>query len=208
MNRLHDDYASFSFFYEVSDRLKAHSAHYFPRFNYAACELWLCNEICHLVNAGENGLQQMSDGDVFLYNEDNKRDLTLYTAGRNIKAEIQKHIEVKVAYPHSKSDFMGEIKSLCKKLSKSLDKQYRLEGWVYLVWTQYYAISPDAFFETRLHWLKTELTSGEYRGASGITYQPMFSTVKEIAEGNLTWRGQDKHIVVKAVAFSFHKEWK
>lgn len=205
---LQDACAAFSLFNTSSDRLKAHSAHYFPRFNYAACELWLCNEICHLVNAGENGVQQMSDGDVFLYNEDAKRDLTLYTGGRTATPEIKKHIEVKVAYPVEKSKFLDSIRNLREKLTPSLDAEYRLEGWVYLVWTQHYAISPDAFFETRLHWLKTELASGEYRGASGITYQPMFSTVKEIAEGNLTWRGQDKHIVVKAVAFSFHKEWK
>ena len=204
MTGLHDVNTPFSLFTSSSDILKSHSDHYFPRFNYSACELWLCTEICHIINAGEQGLQQRSRGKVFLYNEDKKRDLTLYSSGETKKPVIEKHIEVKVIYPVSKSKFGSSIYSLCKKLSKTLDATYPLEGWVYLVWTQHYKISPDEFFETRLDWLTTAVNEKEYFGDSGKQYQPVFSEIKEIAEACLTWRGQEKRIIVKAIAFSLH----
>lgn len=205
---LHDVNTPFSLFNSSSDTLNRHSDHYFPRFNYSACELWLCTEICHIINAGEKGLQSLSGGEVFLYNEDGKRDLTLYSSGETDAPVIEKHIEVKLIYPTDNYTFISSVNDLCRKLSQSLDKTYRLEGWVYLVWTQHYAISPDAFFETRLNRLTEVVNAREYIGASGIKYRPIFSMVKDIAEGCLTWRGQEKKIIVKAVAFSFHKEWK
>ena len=198
----------FYLFNQTSSLLNARAEHYLPRFNYSACELWLCTEICHLVNYDDGKLQALSAGDNFIYNEDYKRDLTLYAAGKSDRPTILLHIEVKLIYPVSRSGFNESIDSLCLKLKNSYHGNYHQEGWVYLVWTQHYAISPEIFFASRSEWIQTHLAE-KTRADDNNNLLSLFCTgLQDIADGTINWRGEEKRIVVKALAFSFGKSFR
>lgn len=192
----------FYLFSQSSLMLNDRANHYLPRFNYSACELWLCAEICHLVNYDGGNIQSISDGDIFLYNEDFKRDLTLYSGGITNKPTILHHIEVKLIYPTAVSKFTESVNSLYDKIYNSGHSDYNQEGWVYLVWTQHYDISPDVFFESRVEWLKSLLDSKECYDKENKKLITLYSHLHDIAEGSIKWRGENKKIIVKAISFT------
>jgi len=186
-----------------SQLLMSKPENYYSRFNYAACELWLCTEICHAINHEGQGLQLVSQGDLFLYNEDYKRDLTLYSSGRALTPKIETHIEVKVVYPVSKGKCLESMDSLFNKLASSFNFGHQLEGWVYLVWTQHYNLTADEFFDSRISWIQEDIKLKGEQYEQSNKKSPYFSELKTITEGILKWRGMDKIIIVKAIAFSF-----
>ncbi|MEA9390279.1 hypothetical protein SJI19_06915 [Acerihabitans sp. TG2] len=198
----------FNLFSQSSSILNESSEHYLPRFNYSACELWLCTELCHLINFEGHKLQALSDGDLFLYNEDNKRDLTLYSSGKTKQPKILTHIEVKVIYPVAKSKFDNAINNLYQKLKSSRHSDYNQEGWIYLVWTQHYAVPLEDFFVSRIEWLKESLDSKAFFDHEDNQLRPHYAQVHNIADGSIAWRGEKKQIVVKAIAFSFAKDFR
>lgn len=196
----------FYLFSESSSSLKLKAQSYFPRFNYAACELWLCTELCHIINFGELNLHSESKGDIFIYNEDCKRDLTLYSDGLNSKPKKLLHIEAKIIYPSSGR--YNTIKDLCNKLNRTRTSDYIQEGWVYLVWTQHYGIQPDNFFDDRIKWMKEAIESNDFIDKHGNKLKAIYSEIHEICDGELRWRGSEKRIIVKAIAFSFEVDIK
>lgn len=196
----------FYLFSQSSKMLNDRAEYYFPRFNYSACELWLCTELCHLINFEGGNLQASSDGEAFLYNEDYKRDLTLYLSGRSGSPKIASHIEVKIIYPVARSKFDESVDNLFQKLKSSFHADYNQEGWIYLVWTQHYSSTPESFFKSRIEWLEEQLGSKEFLDHENNQLRPYYSQVHGIADGSINWRGEDKRIVVKAIAFSFNKD--
>ncbi|ROP62231.1 hypothetical protein EDF81_0714 [Enterobacter sp. BIGb0383] len=198
----------FYVFNQSSLMLNDRSTHYYPRFNYSACELWLCTELCHLINFEEGNLHTASDGEVFIYNEDYKRDLTLYQSGTTNQPEMVKHIEVKVLYPVTRSGFEDSVENLYQKLKKSLHADSSQEGWIYLVWTQHYRVSADDFFASRIEWLKEHLAVKALFNDNNTRLNPLYSGLRDICDGSIIWRGEEKRIVVKAIAFSFIKDFR
>ena len=191
----------FHLFSESSSVLNRKANSYLPRFNYAACELWLCTELCHIINFEGLNLHTDSNGEVFIYNEDCKRDLTLYSDGHSSPPQKLLHIEAKVIYPTS--GCKNDIQNLCNKLNKSRNSAYMQEGWVYLVWTENHNIRPDRFFNDRIDKLKQTIESNKATLEDGNNLTSVCSDVHEICDGNICWRGSKKRIIVKAIAFSF-----
>lgn len=200
ISKVHLPFALFDY---SSQLLMSKPENYYSRFNYASCELWLCTEICHAINHEGQGLQQVSQGDFFLYNEDYKRDLTLYSSGRALTPKIETHIEMKVVYPVSKAKCLESMENLFNKLARSFNFGHQLEGWVYLVWTQHYNLTPDDFFDSRISWIQEKIKSKGKVDEQSNKKMTYFSEIKTIADGILKWRGMDKRIIVKAIAFSF-----
>lgn len=188
--------------------LNARGEHYLPRFNYSACELWLCTELCHLINYDGGQLQVLSGGDYFIYNEDYKRDLTLYGQGTTHRPTILSHIEVKLIYPIARSGFNEAIDSLYLKLKNAYHNDYHQEGWVYLIWTEHYSLSPEAFFASRIEWIQSHLAERTVSDSENRPLSPIYTGVQDIVDGAINWRGEEKRIVVKAMAFSFGKNFR
>lgn len=193
----------FYLFAQASLMMQKKSEHYFSRFNYSACELWLCTEICQIINFDDGNLQGASRGEWFLYNEDYKRDITLYSNGTENTPKISSHIEVKLIYPTVRSKFENAIESLYKKLHSSYNHGYVQEGWVYLVWTQSYSTPSEDFFESREAWIREIIGQKEILDCNGLKMSPAFTRLHDITEGTLFWRGKEKQIIVKAMSFSF-----
>ncbi|EOZ9392538.1 hypothetical protein [Enterobacter cancerogenus] len=191
----------FELFSQSSSALSNHAKKYLPRFNYSACELWLCTELCHIINFDGLNLHRDSNGDTFIYNEDCKRDLTLYSEGHSDKPKKLLHIEAKVIYPSS--NCKNSIKHLCDKLNRTRNIEYTQEGWVYLVWTQHYNILPENFFNDRIKRLKEAVELNISTDEYGNKLNVMYSDIHEICDGEILWRGNHKRIIVKAIAFSF-----
>ncbi|NMP27545.1 hypothetical protein GW590_11810 [Rahnella sp. SAP-1] len=80
---------------------------------------------------------------------------------------------------------------------------HQLEGWVYLVWTQHYNLTADEFFDSRISWIQEDIKLKGEQYEQSNKKSPYFSELKTITEGILKWRGMDKIIIVKAIAFSF-----
>lgn len=197
----HPSQKHFDLFSQSSSVLSHKAKNYLPRFNYAACELWLCTELCHIINFDELNLHGISNGDIFIYNEDCKRDLTLYSEGQSDSPRKLLHIETKVIYPSSKGK--NAVKHLCNKLNRTRNAEYIQEGWVYLVWTQHYNISPEKFFNDRIEWLKEVVELNTLTDKHGNQLNAIYSDTHDICDGDICWRGAKKKIIVKAIAFSF-----
>lgn len=190
---------------EVCRYILANDERYARRFNFAASERWICTEICHIVNfdLGLNPLEETEDKQYSLYDEDEKRDLSLYQ-GYNERAKLIKHIEVKVVYPmdgHKSKWF----KPLLSTMQTSLNKLYDTEGWVFLVWTSGVRKrdkyrTPESFFDSIKKYIKSERT----KELLGNVFLPDLHFLS-VAETNFTWCGAPKRVVVKAMRVNMIK---
>lgn len=165
---------------------------YASNFNFSACELWLCNEICNIANFE---LLNRSDENLFLYNEDHKRDLSLYAHRSNGYDELLHHIEVKLIYPTTKSVSDNAIALLLNKL-RSANPNNKNSGWIFLVWTSDHKYlnrySANDFFAQKTRDIESTLQQADPQYV--ITHRA------EFVDGTLRWKGQDKRITVKALA--------
>ncbi len=191
---------------DVCQYIWDHNEHYAKRFNFAACERWICTEICHIANfdLGFNAMAVHEDLQYSLYDEDEKRDLSLYQGYGN-NALLIKHIEVKVVYPLDGNESKW-FRPLLTAMRNSLIKQNDVEGWVFLVWTsgvkkkEKYR-SPDDFFNSIKKYLKTERSQAllEHVFIPDMNFLP-------VAETNFIWCGGPKRIVVKALRINLIKQ--
>jgi len=191
---------------EVCRYIWDHNEHYAKRFNFAACERWICTEICHIANfdLGFNASDGFEDLQYSLYDEDEKRDLSLYQ-GYGDKALLIKHIEVKVVYPLDSNESKW-FRPLVTSMKSSLIKRNDVEGWVFLVWTSgtkkkdKYR-SPDSFFYSIEKYLKTARSQAflEHLFIPDMNFIP-------VAETNFIWCGGPKRIVVKALRINLIKQ--
>lgn len=179
--------------------ISTHQETYLKRFNFAACELWLCTEICHFLNFNENtGIS--SKGEEFAYNEDRKRDISLYTGNRT--PLLTDHIEAKVVYPTNrlttKDNWLYSLKNKIEKSITNATHDVQYHGWVFGVWTsddKYIKKhgDPATFFE-RDHNVIRERLKENYTSPSDFKYI-------DIMNGTFLWRGKEKRIVVKGFQF-------
>ncbi|QCR38354.1 hypothetical protein [Nissabacter sp. SGAir0207] len=188
---------------EICRHIGAQPGRYARRFNFASCELWLCTEICHIFNfdLGHAHFPALGDGRYFLYNEDDKRDLSLYRDLSQDEGAFQHqlltHIEAKVAYPNQNPP-KNWLKSLTMKMAKYRGAGVALEGWVFLTWTsddKYKKTpQPEQFFAN----VEAQLLGEEALGLLGETWvvEPeRYPVIDEVFE----WRGRPKRIVVQAL---------
>ncbi|WP_206744033.1 hypothetical protein, partial [Vibrio cyclitrophicus] len=185
-------------FDDVIMYMRENSLSYLHQFNFSACELWLCNEICKILNFDvENSVSSLRKE--FVYNEDNKRDISIYNETSELK--LLEHIEVKVVYPTNKlTHKINWLDSLKNKLEGSSNvSSCGLNGWVFYVWTscdKYKKLYPDplTFFQRDAYDISQKLGS-EYVSVS--EFQCL-----DIIDDNFLWRGEEKRIVVKGMAFN------
>ncbi|MEY0629967.1 hypothetical protein AB7441_23730, partial [Providencia rettgeri] len=122
------------------------NSHYGSRFNYASCELWLCQEACQIINFGDRNYHLNPEIPFFCYNEDKKRDLSFYTIDDKGEPKLISHIEVKLIYPTSISDKTSKIKELVDKLMNAKNANSIKSGWIFLIWTNNYKEDCEKFF--------------------------------------------------------------
>ncbi|KHS78711.1 MULTISPECIES: hypothetical protein [Pectobacterium] len=179
----------------VCDFLRDNQEWYLKRFGYAACELWLCSEICNILNFDHNA--SLDKLNKFCFNEIEKRDLTIYENTANGLAKMLSHIEVKLLYPaYQKSKKKGKLDELVKKLSSDSEKLGK-SGWIFMVWTSAnagsYKESSD-FFNDAFEEIK------KYFDMKNNDYVTSSFGVIDIIGDVFGWRGGEKEIIVKAIA--------
>lgn len=187
-------------FYDVVKTMSQTQSSYLSNFNFSACELWLCNEICNMLNFGEFDSVKQCNNE-FIYNEDCKRDLSIYSGSEDSELRLLEHIEVKVVYPSQKIEHKNNwLDSVINKLKKSVTNtpNVGLSGWVFFVWTscdEYIRLcpEPESFYGRDIQKISARL-SEDFISSSE------FKCIN-ILDGFIHWRGKDKRIVVKGMEF-------
>lgn len=193
-------------FNDVIEYIKENPEKYIYNFNFSACELWLCNEICRILNF-ENSKGIVKDDKEFAYNEDHKRDLSIYKSINKNKSNLLEHIEVKIVYPsqflHHQNNWLDSLfnKLDCSSTKKMAHNGYH--GWVFFVWTsddKYKKILPDSdsFFTRDTSFIHDKI-GFRYTSETG------FRCV-DILDDSFMWRGEEKRIVVKGMQFTKNKK--
>ncbi|MGO2236165.1 hypothetical protein B6N13_00625 [Marinomonas sp. UCMA 3892] len=189
-------------FDDAIKHIMKNSEQYLYQFNFSACELWLCNELCKILNF-EAGTGVSSEKNEFIYNEDKKRDLSIYHWDKNGTEKLLEHIEVKVVYPkYLLSHKVNWLDSLVNKLDRSqlnFNEYIGYHGWVFFVWTSDRTYSkkypnPTDFFNRDTQEIKTKLP---HCYNSKTDFQCV-----DIIDGSFLWRGVTKRIVVKGMQFT------
>jgi len=168
---------------------------YGKRFGYSACELWLCVEACNILNFDSDASFVNNKENKCCFNEDGKRDLSIYDDELNI---IANHIEVKVLYPsYGSAKSENKIKEVFDKFNINDSAcSENLHGWFFLIWSSMNKgsfLSPENFFSQTIQ--KIENLAVNDRNFAGNKLE-MIPVLKEIFK----WRGADKEIVVQAVS--------
>lgn len=185
----------------VCDFLKEKKEWYLPRFGYSACELWLCSEICNILNFDHELSFHKTQSNLFCFNEDRKRDLTVYESITENKYNISSHVEVKLLYPaYSKKKVNTKLCELEKSLYRNAVRSGD-NGWIFIIWTSAKTGNykdGDSFFEEMHSNIKCWVEKNEIKyslSEQGLIY---------IFGDEFDWRGIKKEIIVKAVAIN-HK---
>lgn len=184
-------------FYDVKDFLSSNPSSA-QRLMGAACENWLRTEICSILNF-ENGKGISRHDEEFAYDEDEKRDISIYRG--NESPQLLHHIELKVAYAsYSTAKHTEWIKSLKKQLERpakaSEPNNVQRHGWIFSIWTTYNIhIEPQEYFQGIQHRLTNSFTTDEY------TEQPEFRT-EQILDTVLPWRGSTTRVIMKGTYFN------
>jgi hypothetical protein len=139
----------------------------------------------------------------FCFNDDSKRDLTVYESTSVNTANILSHIEVKLLYPaYSLSKRTSKITELLSKIECNKNRVAD-SGWFFIIWTSVnrgHYKSSDAFFDDALSDIRfwVEKSHSSYHLSScGMT---------NIINGCFDWRGDKKEIIVKAVAINSNEK--
>ncbi|MEA9392777.1 hypothetical protein SJI19_19935 [Acerihabitans sp. TG2] len=195
-----------NFLGKICQYIWEHNEHYAKRFNFATCERWICTEICHIANfdLGFTPMEGHDDQRYSLYDEDKKRDLSLYQ-GYGDEASLIKHIEVKVVYPFGCNESKW-FRPLINGMNSRLVEHSEVEGWVFMVWTSGVKKrdkyrSPDEFFNSIEKYLKTARS----QALLGHVFMPDMDFLP-VAETNFIWCGAPKRIVVKALRIHLIKQ--
>ncbi|GKW13750.1 hypothetical protein PEC301899_40320 [Pectobacterium carotovorum subsp. carotovorum] len=191
-----DNLAEEVYFKMVCDFLRDNNKWYLKRFGYAACELWLCSEICNILNFDHDLSFNNTEEDKICFNEDKKRDLTVYESSSD---KILSHIEVKLLYPsYTRSKRKEKMYELEKKLSRDMAKPGD-SGWIFMIWTsanhkRY--IDRNAFFDESISDIN------EYINESHMPYAVSQLDVINIFDDEFDWRRGKKRLTVKAIAIN------
>lgn len=178
------------YLHNVVSYIKENEDWYLKRFGYAACELWFCVEACNILNFDHSlySFEALNNG-MFCFNEDDKRDITIYNRDQSINT----HIEAKLLYPA-----YGLSKSN-KKINEVFDKfdTYKIkgnekrEGWFILVWSslnkgKYKENESECFFNNNIKRIAEMSKNSEI-------------IVLDVLNNRFKWRSYNKEIIVKVV---------
>jgi len=190
------------YFKGVCEFIKERQDWYSTRFSYASCELWLCVEACSILNFDHSILALTKDQDnMFCYNEDDKRDLTIY------KSDTEKqvaHIEAKLLYSgYSYLRSRQKIDEVFDKFNKTIDNEKNTNalksGWIFMIWSSTKKgryKNPDDFFNDSLRNIKESI---EERHEFFVLDE---SKMMNVIDKEFDWRDDYKRIIVKAVYVS------
>lgn len=184
-----------TFFEDVCAYFKNNESRYISNFNFSACELWLCNEICKVINF-DLKLQESSKGSLFCYNEDQKRDLSIYTSRPDGYAELLEHIEVKLIYPTTKSKSDIYQDDLINKIICTHKGSHQVSGWVFFIWTDHYKgkYTPENFTADKVDNFKQSIADR--------VLDLQVNNLHHIIDDYIHWRGEEKRIVVNALTIT------
>lgn len=180
---------------QVCDFIASKKEWYGKRFGYSACELWLCVEACNILNFDSDTSFANNKENKCCFNEDGKRDLSIYDDELNI---IASHIEVKVLYPsygHAKSK--NKIKEVFDKFNMDDSPcSENLHGWFFLIWSSMNKgsfSSPEDFFAKNIQKIEDlVIVNNKFAGNRLETLPFLKETFK--------WRDTEKEIIVQAVS--------
>ncbi|PSW71889.1 hypothetical protein C9J41_19145 [Photobacterium sp. GB-50] len=189
-------------FDDIITNLSNNTERFIYQFNFSACELWLCNEICRILNF-EEGDGTSAGKNEFAYNEDNKRDISIYKSLSSSESSLLEHIEVKVVYPSQNltrdENWLDSLVCKLDSASGNNDSSIGYHGWVFFVWTSDLKYSkkypePEMFFDKDVEFIQNKI---------GNCYESpsRFKSI-DVIDGNFEWRGEDKFIVVKGMQFT------
>ena len=186
-------------FYDVTKSLCNEPNRNARRLMGAACEDWLKREICSILNF-ESGEGVQPDRGEFVYDEDEKRDISIYRdTEKGVK--LLHHVELKVVYPgYSRTTQAEWVNSLQEQLERARGEGEsggaRRHGWVFGVWTDYYKnVDQNRFFSETSKCLREVFSEQEY------TTQHSFS-MEGVLDEWLPWRGGRVEVVMKGTCFS------
>ena len=179
-------------FNELNSYIAKNPERYLSRFNFSACELWLCTEICHILNFE---LTAPKNQGWFVYNEDYKRDISVYC-----DEKLLSHIEVKVVYPNysltAKKNWYGSLETKFSMLAEEYKPQKTNQlAWVYFIWTSQ-VDSLKRYNTMDLFFSKTIEDVTKMHKCSKLNFI-------DVLDSCIYWRGQKKRIVVKALELKF-----
>lgn len=179
-----------SYLHNVVSYIKEKEDWYLKRFGYAACELWFCVEACNILNFDHPlySFEALNNGK-FCFNEDDKRDITIY----NRDQSIDSHIEVKLLYPaYGQSKTNKKINEVFDKFNTyPLKRDEKREGWFILIWSSanrgsHKEDDSEGFFNDAIERITSLNQSSEL-------------SVMDVLNNSFKWRSYSKQIIVKAV---------
>lgn len=179
----------------VCDFIASKKEWYGKRFGYSACELWLCVEACNILNFDSDASFSNNKENKCCFNEDGKRDLSIYDDELNI---IANHIEVKVLYPsYGAKKSENKIKEVFDKFNMSDSAcSENLHGWFFLVWSSMNKASfssPEDFFAKSIQKIENLVIKDTNFSGNKLETMPVLSEI-------FKWRDTEKEIVVQAVS--------
>lgn len=164
---------------------------YLTRFGYAACELWLCAEICNILNFDHPSAFAKQGSKKFCFNEDKRRDLTIYDDAIQ-SGHISSHIEVKLLYPSYSA------KKKKTKLHELIKKQANSE-WIFMIWTSTWSGS----FKNKHDFFTAALADiADYAHEYPVGNTLSQSAAIDVIDGTFDWRDVRKEIAVKAISLN------
>ena len=184
------------YFKMACDFLVDNKEWYLKRFAYAACELWLCAEICNILNFDHASSFSTLASNKFCFNEDAKRDLTVYDSQTG---GVLSHIEVKLLYPgYSLSKRASKITELFSKIEGN--KQRKVDsGWFFIIWISTNCRSyktSEAFFDDAFSEIKYWMEK------SDVDYCLSEYGMIDVIGDHFLWRNEEKEVIVKAIAIN------
>lgn len=182
------------YFERVCEYFSNHKKWYSKRFSYSACELWLCVEACNILNFDHEKAFSLSEDSKYCFNEDAKRDLTIYNT---LNDEVISHIEVKLLYPsYSLSKSNMKIQEVFDKFkNKKANEQCNLSGWFFLIWSSLNKgayITSEKFFNDKVNQIKLMTDENENFSFDESNYT-------HVLEDVFKWKEGTKEIIVKAI---------
>ena len=168
----------------VCDFIASKKEQYGKRFGYSACELWLCVEACNILNFDSDASFANNKESKCCFNEDGKRDLSIYDDELNI---IANHIEVKMLYPsYGSAKSKNKINEVFDKFNSSAPACAKnLAGWFFLIWSSMnkgtFEYSED-FFEKSIRQIE-DLAVGD------DNFRDNKTEVLPVLKENFKWRG-------------------
>lgn len=186
----------------ITEHLARPEKEYKYNFNYAACELWLCNEICKALNQNPS-IWGAEDDKAYAYNERQKVDIGLFDE----QGEFSEIVEVKVVYPalgeyslENRDNYLSKLKNKLENERNIRQGDLDYHGWVFYVWTSYEEyekrfVDPAVFFAAHSPNHITKVLGAGFESADGFE-------MRDILDEVILWRGDKKTITVKAIQFN------